>query len=348
MGGVRLSRIYVPAGIVCTSMVSAALLLAWNAGIDGAALAPAYVLSASAVALIALLVWIGHRVVRMALVREARPLESLKRELPSKVEKLLLPAMVAPLFLAAFTAAKTSMVRLIGFRWDEFFADMDALIFRIDPWVISHAILGQYATTFLAFFYTAIFGLSLAFVQAFVAIYGNRRFVGTFFLALLMTWFWGGIVGAYLLSSAGPVFAHLADPELQVRFAPLIESLDRILDQDSSIRLTQTYLATAVDSSVAVKGGGISAMPSMHVAAGMIYVMAARRTRWQWLAVPFLALTWIGSIHFGYHYAVDGLLALPIAIVCWRFAESVYNPQQQVPSFNFSPHDQGPLSERPR
>jgi hypothetical protein len=66
------------------------------------------------------------------------------------------------------------------------------------------------------------------------------------------------------------------------------------------------------------RGGGISAMPSMHIAVTAIYVFAAWGHRyWQQATIAFAAIIWLGSVYFGYHYVTDGPVAFAIAGVCW-------------------------------
>jgi hypothetical protein len=318
--------------LIAGAMAAFAFVVARRAGISGGHIIVDYFGPAASISLVCLLFWIGHQTIVMARANTDKPLERLKRAIANRLAPLTLPALVAPLFLAAFTTAKTCMARVVGFHWDRAFADIDAAIFGTDPWRLTHGIFGPGATWALAFFYTVVFGFALAFVQAFVALYADRRLVGTFFLATVLTWFLGGIVGAYALSSTGPIFAHLADTALGDRFAPLATSLHHLLPGDNLVAPTQTYLASSLNSSIAVSGGGISAMPSMHIAEAMIFVMAAKGTKWQWLAIPFLVLTWVGSVHFGYHYAIDGVVAVPIAILCWHVAEIAYSPRSPVRS----------------
>jgi membrane-associated phospholipid phosphatase len=72
-------------------------------------------------------------------------------------------------------------------------------------------------------------------------------------------------------------------------------------------------------------GGGISAMPSIHVTVAILYILAAQRTRWSIPAIVFGLLTFIGSIHFGYHYAIDGFVGMAVAQLCWRCAGLCYD-----------------------
>jgi membrane-associated phospholipid phosphatase len=75
-----------------------------------------------------------------------------------------------------------------------------------------------------------------------------------------------------------------------------------------------------------VIGGGVSAMPSMHLAVAMIFVMATRKSHWRAVAVPFWLLIFILSAYFGYHYWIDGIVGSIIAMLCWLAAERLFEP----------------------
>jgi len=65
---------------------------------------------------------------------------------------------------------------------------------------------------------------------------------------------------------------------------------------------------------------GISAMPSMHVGSSIILMLAAyRMNRWFGRAMAVFAATiLVGSVHLGWHYAVDGIFAAIIAAGLWK------------------------------
>ena len=63
----------------------------------------------------------------------------------------------------------------------------------------------------------------------------------------------------------------------------------------------------------------VSAMPSMHNGSALLFALASggwptwiRRFLWVYVGVIFA-----GSIHLGYHYAVDGYLAILVAAPIW-------------------------------
>lgn len=171
-------------------------------------------------------------------------------------------------------------------------------------------------------------GLALVFVQAFVALYAKRQFTSVFFLALNLTWLMGGVLLAFVIPAAGPIFVHLFDPSLTAQFSALHDALRGVLSPEGAILTTQDYLIASVGQPVAVKGGGISAMPSIHVATAIVFLLAARNTGWFWPTVTFAVLTFLGSVHLGYHYAIDGFASVPIAVLCWQVSFLIYRPQQ--------------------
>jgi membrane-associated phospholipid phosphatase len=76
-------------------------------------------------------------------------------------------------------------------------------------------------------------------------------------------------------------------------------------------------------------GGGISAMPSVHNALAALFALAAFQLNRAagWIAASYAALIWIGSIHLGWHYALDGVVAFALTygiwIVCGRIAAAL-------------------------
>jgi membrane-associated phospholipid phosphatase len=88
-----------------------------------------------------------------------------------------------------------------------------------------------------------------------------------------------------------------------------------------AVPLQQTLWADYV-SSGDMLGGGVSAFPSMHVAMAITIALAASRLhRWLgallWLFAFFIQ---IGSVHLGWHYAVDGYASTLLALLFWKIS----------------------------
>lgn len=276
-----------------------------------------YFSSASACTLIAVLAGLFVEVVRLAYLKVPKPLLRLRERFVPRLPLIVLPVLAFPAFMVGFTATKSAIPFFVGYSWDSFWADADLFIFRSDPWRITHLLFGSGSLWFWQWFYTVGWGAVFFFTAAAIPLYASKRFISTFYSAMFSTWFVGGFILAYTFSAAGPVFADMFDPTLSFRFAPLRAVLANNLG-NGPIRLTQNYLAGAVHSHVAVMGGGISAMPSMHLAAAAIYVIASRGTKWFYPALLFWLIIFIASAYFGYHYWVDGFAGAAVAWICWR------------------------------
>jgi membrane-associated phospholipid phosphatase len=169
----------------------------------------------------------------------------------------------------------------------------------------------------LEWFYVAAWGIGLMFVMALVPLNSSPKFTARFFTAMMSTWLLGGFVLAYMFSAAGPVFAHLVTADPSVQFTSLRLLLLSTLTPHGPIWETQLYLPTELHSHIAAKGGGISAMPSMHLATVAIYVIGAWRTRWLVPAILMWVTIFVSSGYFGYHYWIDGIAGAAIAALCW-------------------------------
>lgn len=309
---------------VVGAMLLVALVTAKAANIDGSMLVMPYFSASIAVTIVCFLCSLFWWVVQLARQRADDPIASVIAIARNRSLYLLLPGVALPLFLVGYTTSKTAIPFLVGYGWDGFWAQADALIFGADAWRIAHDWLGSRSMPIWELFYTAGWGTAFFFSSALIAIHAKRKDVAIYFTAMLSTWLIGGWLIAYLFSAAGPVFVHMFDANLTDRFGELRRVLEAHLPQAGAIRKTQSYLAAAVDEHIAVKGGGISAMPSMHLGAASIYVLAAWRTHWIVPAILFWFVIFVGSGYFGYHYWVDGLVAAVVAYACWQASKSFY------------------------
>jgi hypothetical protein len=95
--------------------------------------------------------------------------------------------------------------------------------------------------------------------------------------------------------------------------------------------LRQSYGATSLSI-----GGGISAMPSVHNALAVLFAIAAfQMNRWAgWLMTGYAIVIWIGSIHLGWHYAVDGIVAAIATLGLWHGAGKLVDLIDSQPQQN--------------
>lgn len=310
--------------LILGAMMTSAAVIASYTGVDGRLVFRPYLSGWATATLISVLIWALVETTRMAIRGADDPTRRLITGFARRYPLIIIPALIFPLFLGAYTWAKASIPFVVGYPWESFWADLDRTLLRDDGWRIAHAVMPATLARAWTFFYAYIWGFALVFSGALLAMFASRRTVAIFYTAMMLSWFIGGFVMAYALSAAGPVFVHLAEPSLIDRFAPLRAELLAVLGPDDVVLKTQHYLAAGIDTRIALKGSGISAMPSMHIASATIICLAALGTRWLPLALLFWGLTFVGSVYLGYHYAVDAPVAAAVAVACWTVASRIF------------------------
>jgi hypothetical protein len=234
-------------------------------------------------------------------------------------------AAVIPLFSAlvvfmyVFTVMKSYISLLVPFSWDRTLDQWDvALHFGYRPWELLQPLLGYWPVTFLVNFnYNLWFVVMNVFwvYYAFIAKPGPER--TRFFLSFMTIWIVGGSLAAIFFSSAGPCyFTRIGlspDP-----YTPLMAYLAQANEYLPIWALgTQDMLWGFHQEGSAL--GGVSAMPSMHNATALLFILTStRRPIWaRRLLWGHGLLIFLGSIHLGWHYAVDSYLAWGLAFAVW-------------------------------
>lgn len=250
-----------------------------------------------------------------------------ERWLEDRGLSLLVPTLFFAILLAAFNAFKQSILPLAGFGLDPLFAAWDRAIFGVDPWQISHAVFSApLATLVLSQAYHQYF-LPMALGVFLCAVLPGRRQLRTqYLLSFALVWILVGSALAFLLPSAGGVFWAQFHPGPDP-FRPLVDALARHHDllvraghaEGVGARAFQAALADGFGGDRLAIGRGISAMPSVHIALAVQFACAAFALdrRLGWIAAVYAALMWVASVHLGWHYAVDGIVAAFVTIPLW-------------------------------
>ena len=227
----------------------------------------------------------------------------------------------AGVFAGVFTCMKSLNNDVVGFHADVMLANLDAGIHGgVDPWKLLQPVLGHHwvtrgiqhlylsGWTFFLLTFTAAAALS-----AKLAPVKNR-----FFLTYFLTWILLGNIMAPAFMSGGPVFyAELtSDPQ---RFAGLMDYLsfsDGMVNSSVAVRDLLWSLHAQRDVQL---GTGISAFPSLHVAMATLFALTAFQLdkRLGWAMVAFAVVIMLGSVHLGWHYAVDGYFSAVVVLALW-------------------------------
>ncbi|MGD8327184.1 MAG: phosphatase PAP2 family protein [Sphingomonadales bacterium] len=259
----------------------------------------------------------------------------------------VLPLVMISVLVAAFTTFKALFPQLFPFSFDHSFYVLDQkLHFGMDPWRITHAIFGSDIATYgLNWLYNMWFGFMWLSICAVLLATHNNALRQQYLLSFCLCWILIGSLGAALMSSAGPVYYGNVTGDTAV-YAPLLERLQDINasleDRFGVSMLTleiQDMLWRVYSSNGALLGGGISAMPSMHVSIATLMALGAWRVNKKLgLALSlYAALIQIGSVHLGWHYAIDGYVSILATIAIWKFVGLAVSKKWSPEDVNLSP-----------
>jgi PAP2 superfamily len=192
--------------------------------------------------------------------------------------------------------------------FDRQLADIDrSLFFGHDPAALLHTVLGVGIPTQILSTAYAAFIVFLPLSLAVALVFSPDLRAGIFYAtALSVNWLLGA-ASYFLLPSLGPVYAHPQDFS-QLPHSEVTRLQDMLLDQRVAFLVHPT---TATPQSIA-------AFASLHISMSLTAVLAAhllgigRRLKialWTWLG-----LTTLATVYLGWHYFLDDLGGLVIAL----------------------------------
>ncbi|WP_279480617.1 phosphatase PAP2 family protein [Aureimonas sp. SK2] len=236
------------------------------------------------------------------------------------LERWVPMAIAASLLMIVFADTKTDIPLLAGgFRWDETFHRLDvALHGGVAPWELLQPVLGYPLVTFVlnlnySIWFTLMWGMFFFHQSLRGGTPGRTRFLATF----VLLWTVGGTLLATIFSSAGPCYYGLvvggADP-----YQPLMSYLRQADTQFPLMALDLQDMLWSLHSA-GTEGFGISAMPSLHNAMALLMVLASWKLHPLARAVfgVHAILVFLGSIHLGWHYAVDAYASFALTLAIW-------------------------------
>lgn len=298
---------------------------------------------------------LGYIIWLAVVEKEKRPLGRLRWLIPFFSSwhgplRIALPIIIVGVVGSAYTSIKSMISLLHPFAFDISFAEFDqALHFGMHPWQLTHALFGSApATLMLNFVYNIWFLVSWAFLLWQILNLGRPRQRMRFLMSFVMVWALLGSLSAVLLSSAGPVYyAYVTG--LESPFAALMERLyamNAAFEAAGGAKIgtlhAQEWLWSTYQDRTTQVGGGISAMPSMHVAMAVLVALSGRHVGKfvGWTLILYAVIIQIGSVHLGWHYAIDGYLSALLTVVIWKLAGAITDrtmPGTALPPGNAEP-----------
>lgn len=254
---------------------------------------------------------------RYAVQHERSPAKRLASDAPYIVS-FVVAVLLCAFQITALTWTKVMLPIASPFWADPLLANWDHAIFRADPWRQAHWLF-WWAEPFIDRAYITWaplkFGTVLLLSLAPESTRKSRAFIAYFLM------FAGVSIGQYCLSSGGPVFYH------QLGFGSRFDQMPI----EPWVAETRNYLWHDYVRVGGDIGGGISAMPSLHVAAAlwMALVWRSYDRRAGWIGFAYFTLIAIGSVLLGWHYGVDSLAACAIVAAAWKLSLRLISSNRQ-------------------
>lgn len=298
----------VPAAVVVTLEYAFALIIGAHVGFRYTIPFKAYFILGLAFAGIGVTAAVVSKLMLYASQRETSPARRLLAEIPA-----LLPfvcgVLLAALQIAVLTWTKVMLPIASPFWADGLLANADHALFRVDPWALAWQLFGWAAPLVDRAYVTwaPLKFITLLFVFCMPESARKSRALVSYFLMM------GTVaVSQFLLSSAGPVFYAQLGLGSRFQHMPI----------EPWVQTAKTYLWQDYLKSGGSIGGGISAMPSLHVAAAlwMAFVWRSYQRHVGILAFAYFIVIAVGSVLLGWHYAVDAIAAVLITGTVWALA----------------------------
>jgi len=238
----------------------------------------------------------------------------------------LTPPLVFIALMSAFGMFKQAAIPTTGYWAGPFILQFEYhLLGGHHAWEITHALLATGASFFLDQVYQFWFILMAGSMLVCSYLSGDPLHRCRFMLCFIATWLINGSVIAYLVPAAGPIYFHDFHPGPD----PFATLKAQLAADDQAIRLYfgsglfslqgQSLLLDALKTGQMMPGGGISAMPSMHNAVAILLACAGFSVHrvMGWALSIFALLIFVGSVHLGWHYALDGVVAGIVSYGLW-------------------------------
>lgn len=205
------------------------------------------------------------------------------------------------------------------------------------PWELLQPFFGNQLSTCVLDFLYLCWG-SLFLYTLLWMIFSKRRLLRLqFFLTLMLSWIIIGNILAKVFASAGPCYFAKVVNSVPDPYKSMMAYL-RSVPELKAVQI-QDVLWQSHTNGVFMPLGGISAMPSMHVSIAVLMALVYYKINPKvgLFFVLFAATIQIGSVHLGWHYAIDGYLSILLTVAIWKGVEKMaffLNEKQTIFSIN--------------
>jgi len=275
----------------------------------------------------------------MTIVRPARLTRTLVADTRnyltrSRITNALPILILFPIFTTTFTYFKVAIATINPYSWDSKLSAYDFMIHGgVYPWEWLHPIVGYpFVSSSINFLYHLWFFFMYATVYWLAFSTNMQSLRMHFLLSFVLSWIVLGTIVATAFSSVGPCYYGDIVPG-ENPYDGLMNYLHRASAHAPMWALdVQKMLWDEYQNQTAVLG--ISAMPSMHVATSVLLALLGLQiNRKLGIALTiYAAIIMVGSVHLGWHYAVDGYIGAIGAYMIWRIVGWAlsYSTQQKI------------------
>ncbi len=292
-----------------------------------------YVTTLKYICYVTFLTWSSYYYIYLLITKTRDPIQVYIRVLInfftplSKALSFFYLVLAMNLVFSSHTFIKRSIPDINPFKYDIILYNIDKWIhFGYSPWQLTHELFSNaYLSLFINFLYHLWFLFLWGSTLFFIIKKSNLQLRFQYLISFMLCWVINGAIIATILSSAGPCYLYLLDKDNK-QFLSLMQRLAEQSEYLKSIGLPELWALNVQDSlwqkyltrSDGI-GVGISAMPSMHVSSSVLMALGSYRVNKKlgilmWVFAVFIQ---IGSVHLGWHYAIDGYIGALLTIIIW-------------------------------
>jgi hypothetical protein len=228
-------------------------------------------------------------------------------------------------FQSTFSSIKQIIPLINKYSWDTSLMRLDYFLhFGRHPWEILEIFINSERLLRAIDILYMFWFIFLFIFCCWMAWSSDRKLRLQYFISSLLVWILLGSIFGTIFSSVGPCYYQNVI-EINDAVNPYQNLLGKLEIYHENKALWAIFNQIGLWNSQATHNwlpfGGISAMPSIHVAMAIIFLLTSFKVN-KWLGILFaiyaLAVQ-IGSVVLGWHYAVDGYFGAVATVIIWVF-----------------------------